>query len=56
MSDKKKKAAAVAAVKVIVNSVVPKESMPLSTNDSWSQWGRQSIMINRDRVQLRVKN
>ena len=51
MSENKRKAAAVAVVKTIVEetSDFPSPQAP----NNWSQWGKQTIMINRNMVQSR---
>ena len=56
MSIIKKKAAAVATVKNILESNINNDLSINSTNaNNWSLWGKQTVMINRNISQMRPK-
>lgn len=60
MSENKKKAAAIAAVKAVIdikqnnceNAIYPL-SYPTEPS-AWGQWGKQMIMANRNMIQMRL--
>ncbi|MCL2064844.1 MAG: hypothetical protein FWG98_10820 [Candidatus Cloacimonetes bacterium] len=53
MSENKKKAAAIGVVKAIVSECITQAETTPTQNENWSLWGRQTIMLNRNIVQLR---
>jgi hypothetical protein len=56
MSDSKKKAAAIAAVKTVIeinNNNVYSVKQPTEPT-AWSQWGKQTTMVNRNLAQRRL--
>jgi hypothetical protein len=58
MNEIKKKAIAKAVVKTIVNNklIVSSNDIALkSTVNEWSQWGKQTQMINRNIAQMRPR-
>jgi len=56
MSDKKKKAAAIAAVKTVVemNSEIEVQLVRPTEPTAWTQWGKQTTMVNRNLAQRRL--
>jgi len=56
MSENKKKVAAVAAVKMVVeiNSEAGGQLVRPTEPTAWTQWGRQTIMVNRNLAQRRL--
>jgi len=56
MSEDKKKAAAIAAVKMVVemNSEGEGQLVRPTEPTAWTQWGRQTIMVNRNLAQRRL--
>ena len=56
MTNIKKKAAAVATVKSLIESNVKNDILiNYDTLNNWSRWGKQTIMINRNNAQMRPK-
>ena len=55
MSDNKKKAAAIAAVKTMVDANTTEQQLIRPTEPTaWTQWAKQTIMMNRNLAQMRL--
>ena len=54
MSDNKKKAASIAAVKTIIDLNSERQPVRPTEPTAWTQWGKQTIMVNRNLAQRRL--